>query len=260
MRRIIDDPMVPLRALLHEANDSIARAVATLYGACSAEAIVSREPVLAPLLTDPRAMRLVLPATVMTLARVNRRAATVEWAHLGDTALITLSDPYAMMTYSPRLGPLETDPTYQVLCNASIDPTLIPPSLATVLAKSLYSEIASRLYHNYVTADGRPDTTVGIGVIDGLPVMDAFVREGQISMDRCSGILLCSDGFLLPPDALKHWGDISQHSYYIDVMMRELTPSSMGDYLVALRQEVADRPQRNPITVHDDATGVRIRW
>jgi hypothetical protein len=251
MRGIVDDPSVPLRALFHAANDAIAHAVSQIYDACSAEAVVKREPDLKSLLGDPRSVRLILPATVATVARVDRRAGTIEWMHLGDTALITLADPSLLLTYAPRLGIFGEDATYQALCQTPVAPQLIRPSLAAVSAETMRVEVAGRFYHNYVAPDGHPDPSVGVGVMDGLPAMDAYLRQGQISLERCYGILLCSDGFFFPPDALTHWGDMSQHSHYIDAMMRELISCSMIDYVAALRQAVARLQSRICLSLRD---------
>ncbi len=257
MSQIVRDPTTPLIDLFRAANDAIQQAVIAGYGALNVAAVVAREPALAPWLTDDRAIRLVLPAAVATMARVDRRAGTVEWLHLGDTALIPLAEPYQQVTYRAQQRSMQDDPAYRSMLMLPVDRTIIHPSLHHLDDAELRRQVAGRFGHNAVDRFGQPEPARGMGVLDGLDAMVAYTRAGVFPMGSCDGVLVCSDGFLWLAPTFTGAGDMSDIT---NATMSKLKSRTLGDYVTAQRAEVARQPHTTTIKLHDDATGMLVRW
>ncbi len=257
MARIVRDPTTPLLDLFRYANEAIQEAVIANYGSLTVAAVVAREPTLAPWLADARAIRLALPAAVATIARVDRRAGTVEWLHLGDTALIPLAEPYKQVTYAAHQGSMLDDLAYRNMLTLPVDRAIIHPSLHHLDDAELRRQVAGRFGHNAVDLFGQPQRARGMGVLDGLDAMESFARAGVFAIKSCDGFLICSDGFLWLAPTFIGAGDMSDIT---NATMSALKQRTLGDYITVQRAEVAHRTHDNPIKLHDDATGILVRW
>ncbi len=257
MARIVRDPTTPLLDLFRDANEAIQEAVIASYGALTGAAVAAREPALAPWLADTRAIRLVLPAAVATMARVDRRAGTVEWLHLGDTALIPLAEPYQQVTYVSQQGNMLDDPAYRNMLLLPVDLTIIHPSLHHLDDAELRRQVAGRFGHNAVDRFGQPQRARGMGVLDGLDAMESYTRAGVFPVESCAGFLICSDGFLWLAPTFTGAGDMSDIT---NATLSELKSRTLGDYVTAQRAEVARQPHTPSVKLHDDATGIIVRW
>ena len=54
------------------------------------------------------------------------------------------------------------------------------------------------LYHNYVDVDGHVDRSMGVGIINGLPQLEAYLQQETLGLTDVCGVLVCSDGFPWP--------------------------------------------------------------
>ncbi len=81
---------LPLADMVIQANQHLAQELVSIYGELSAQAILQKEPELTILAEDERYIRLVLPASTYTLARINWQQQTLEIAHGADSALIAI--------------------------------------------------------------------------------------------------------------------------------------------------------------------------
>ncbi len=251
MQELIERPQAPLRDLLLRANDAIAAAVRAIYGEVSTQAIVAREPQLESLAFDPRTIRVLLPATVVTLVRIDLEAGRLTCGHLGDTALLLLRDTATThVTRFERNGPFGTDSLYQQLAVAPFHAADFHPSLAGIDLEILRRDSAGRIFHNYVSAAGQIESNIGIGVLDGLPEMADYLREYEMPLAGVRGVLVCSDGF--------YWPAPPDEPVPATLMGEMIARHGLAGYLDALRTRVAAITPPHPIKIYDDATAVLV--
>lgn len=237
------DAAVTLRRMLLQANTELADWLRQVYGFFVPDMVFEQEPPLTPYRDDPRYLRLVLPACVVTLARLDLRGATLEFAHLGDTELLLFHDDGTVTRAAVQPRP-----------NAARAVGL-PDHPDPVVNK--YRRVG--LAHNFVDRDGQTDPTAGIGVINGLPEAADYLLAGSVDLENVAAVLLCSDGFLWPAPAE---ADDATAAARLDHMRDLIDAQGLRGYLDALRGEEADDPDRSRYPRpkrHDDATAVLIR-
>lgn len=207
-----------------------------VYGDFAPKAIFEAEPGLAPYASDPRYFRLVLPACVATIARVDLQERLLDYAHVGDTELL-------LFTQDGRIE--------------SIVQT-IPPQWQRGLVDAQDDDPTIRrhkrggLLHNYTDKQGNTDTNIGTGVINGMEELADYVQTGQISLDGVTDVLLCSDGFLLPPESPDR----------LSLMAEWVDKDGIHAYLKHLRSMEREDEERKLYPrpkVHDDATAIHLR-
>ncbi|MFW5691070.1 MAG: hypothetical protein ACOCXZ_01105 [Chloroflexota bacterium] len=239
------DPLADPGALLLRANAALRAQVAPYYGGTlDAAAVCAAEPALAPYAADPRYLRLILPACVVTLARIDRAAARLDYAHLGDTELL-LFHTDGRVTRAVA----ETRPNWQrgLIIAEDDDPQV-----------RRYKAVG--LLHNFVDANGQPDPTVGVGVINGLAEAASYIMTGSIDLAGVAAVCVCSDGFMWPAPAGETAAD---HHARLRHMRRIIDAAGLAGYVDRLRAEEAADAHRQlyprPKT-HDDATAILIRF
>lgn len=207
-----------------------------IYGDFTPQAVFNAEPGLAPFADDPRYFRLVLPACVATIVRVDLHERLLDYAHAGDTELLLFTED----------GRIE-----------SIVQT-IPPQWDRGLMDADDADETIRkhrrygLMHNYTDKQGNTDSSIGIGVINGMEELADYVQTGQISLDGVTDVLLCSDGFLLPSDSEQR----------LPMMAELVDRDGIHAYLKHLRsieQQDSDRKLYPRAKTHDDATAIHLR-
>ncbi|GAB4315505.1 MAG: hypothetical protein Kow00117_07490 [Phototrophicales bacterium] len=207
-----------------------------VYGDFTPQAIFEAEPGLAPYADDPRYFRLVLPACVVTIARVDLQQRLLDYAHVGDTELVIFTQD----------GRVE-----------SITQT-IPPRWEQGLIDAQDADPIIRkhkqhgLLHNYTDPQGNTDPNIGIGVLNGMEELADYVQSSQISLDGVTDVILCSDGFLLPPETpnrlslMAEWVDQRGIQAYLH-------------HLRTLEQQDSERKHYPRPKIHDDATAIHLK-
>lgn len=258
---IQDHPHLTPSALITGANDHLRAQLSTVIDPFSASTFAKHVPDQAELLqADARWIRLMLPVCVATVIKIDHLTNELTFAHVGDTALFTFN----------RSGDIERITADQMDAHdaAALNraQTIKTETGATHLADVLNHPDVSAynrnngLYHNFVDENGYPDTTQGVGAIDGLPEISAYIQTGQLKTDTLEGLLLCSDGFQLPAPL----NESAEQTATRLMHMREwLTRNGLREYLNYLRQVEADDHTRDRFPrfkIHDDATGIYLRF
>jgi hypothetical protein len=233
-----------LREMLLKANEALAARLALVYGAVTPQAIMAREPGLAARYTDVRFCRLVLPACVVTAARIDRQSHTLGYAHAGDTALFVFL----------------ADGTVEQLTGANAHDDRLFQEAQTLRARGRsmddilqdnqikQADIDSGVYHNYVDEGGQTHPGLGVGVIDGLPQLADYIETGQRSLDGVAGVFVCSDGAIWPDD--------------LQTMQQIIQTEGVRAYyhrLRALERDDSTRERFPRFKVHDDFTGLYVK-
>ncbi len=238
------------------ANEHLRAGLEAIYGALTADAVYQHEPELRFLLDDPRLLRLILPVCCVTVARVDLQAGRLEYAHGGDTALF-------LFYRDGRTVRATTDQMIQhdgraVQAALDIKAAAGATHLADVVTDERVREIniANGIYHNYEDESGATDTAVGVGVINGLPMLAAYLETGSIPTSDLAGFLVCSDGF--PTHSTSHT-DADAEMERIQSMRETIEANGLAGYLAELRAaEYADAglDAYPRLGQHDDATAI----
>lgn len=191
------DPHCSLRSALVTANDGLRQAVTQAVGTFDAPRILADA---APWLADdPRNVRLVLPACVITLLRLHLAERRLELASLGDTSLVELRrDGQAIRHTQDQMGLYD----HRVLRAASDlqRQHQLPHFRAAIRHPDIAPlKLEAGLRHNFVDQQGRTAPGDGCGVIDGLPEMEDYIQLEEVTVDtaQTAGLLLISDGMEL---------------------------------------------------------------
>jgi hypothetical protein len=254
---------MPLRTALKAANAHIRRRVsavlsgqpnaASLEDAALLAAFQHADPRLGVLGGDPRAVRVLLPAAVVTVARLDLATMQLECAHLGDTALLHFpaAGPPVAVTHQPQQG--APDPTYVALRALPLDASYFPSDYAHMAPQALVQDMTGRFYHNYQASDGTIEPSIGVGVLDGLPAMEAFIREYHVSIAPGDRVIVCSDGFLWPNEPFTE--------ATLARMGASIAANGLAGWLAEVHAEQTRIAANDPLPrlkVHDDATAIEL--
>ncbi len=242
--------------MLLAANFMLRQQLMRVWDDVTASAVLHHEPALQLLREDPRYVRLALPVCVVTVARIDLMTRTLHYAHAGDTALLVFYDDGRVISVTgDQIGPHDAQAlslARQILQESEME------HFSEVVRNHRVVEANRRngIYHNFVDEKGNPDIKRGVGVINGLPQLSAYIQQGELSLEGVSGVLVCSDGFLWPAK----WGETRDEMVNRLQSMRQLIElHGIDGYYRALRdEEKADATfDTYPrFKQHDDATGV----
>ena len=252
-----DDPA----DVLLDANATLHDWMCTVYGELSAEALHDHEPQLVPYIDeDPRLFRMALACCVATAVRINLHTRQLEYAHAGDTALYLFhSDGHVSNPTGDQMGSHDAE---ALKLARRIQAEHGEPHLADVLDDQRVLEVNWRngLYHNYVDTHGHTDRSVGVGIINGLPQLDAYIQRETLELDGVCGVLVCSDGFPLPAP-LDESAEAKTARYQL--MRDHIQRGGLTAYYEALRtieHEDSGRDAYPRFKVHDDCTAVYVEF
>jgi cellobiose-specific phosphotransferase system component IIA len=191
------EPACSLSAALLTANETLRQTVAQAVGSFDAAEILA--VVDAHLGDDWRNVRLVLPACVVTLARLDLAHRQLEYAHLGDTSLVEIRRNGETVRHTTdQMGPFDS---LMLQAAAAIQQNQSLPHFqnAVRLPEIRKLDIQNGLRHNYVNSQGRTDQREGCGVINGLPEAADYIEMGTVAVDpeQTLGFFLLSDGLEL---------------------------------------------------------------
>ncbi|MBZ0299540.1 MAG: protein phosphatase 2C domain-containing protein [Anaerolineae bacterium] len=245
--------------ILLRANAALRQEMDSVYGELSAAALRQHEPQLAPYLDeDPRLFRMALAVCVATAVQIDRRARTLDYAHAGDTALLLFHADGRIS--EPTRDPVGHYDEAALKQAQQIQAEHGAPHLADVLDDPRVREANWRngLYHNYVDGQGAVDPNLGVGVINGLPELTAYIQQDTLDLTGVEGVLVCSDGFPWPAPLDE---PAEERAARLQSMRERIEHDGLEGYYVALRAtERADftRDLYPRFKIHDDCTAVYV--
>lgn len=250
-----DDP----RDLLIDVNRDIHHLLRSVYGSVTPEALVRHEPQLAPLIEhDPRLFRLALPVCVATAVQIDGPARRLEYAHAGDTCLLIFySDGRIADPTSDQMGNHDAE---ALKLAQKVQKERHLPHLADALGdpRVVAANQYNGLYHNYTGKNGQPDLRVGVGVLNGLPELEAYMQHGTLDLNGVSGVLVCSDGFPWPAP-LRETAElkVSRHRFMRSTIER-VGLQGYYEMLRTVERTDSTRDQYPRFKIHDDCTAIYI--
>jgi hypothetical protein len=214
-------------------------------------------------LPDTRYLRLVLPACVTTLVRLNLSSGVFDFAHVGDTALIQVEAAGEVHLLSQDQVGAFDDMVLEIALEAvrQQDNQVhnVAQAIQTVQAVR-ERDILNGVRHNYVNENGQTQPGEGCGVINGMAELRDYIQTGKGALAPGDRLYLMSDGFTLP---------MSHHKGSLPPLVRDGLAGwrqalHRGDVL-AMLQHVrtigdADAPRNlfPRMKQHDDATALMI--
>ena len=204
---------------------------------------------------DPRLFRLALPVCVVTIVKIYPQENYLEFSHAGDTALlIQWENGDVQQLTKDQMGKYDSQALRQA---QKLQHEKNLPHLADVLDNPEVREANRKngLYHNYVSENGKPDKTIGVGVVNGLRQLSNYIQTGTISTKNLKGLLLTSDGGLLP-QPLEGSESMSRSMF---AMIETIGISGYIEHVRKLEQADKHLDQYPRFKVHDDATLLYIK-
>lgn len=253
-------PDTPVAEMALEANRRLNANLKQVYGELRVEAVLAQEPALTALHEDPRFLRWVLPVSCITIARLDLLTGRLEYAHGADTALIAFyKDARTVQVTPDQMGQHDDKMRREmgrIMAEVGLNtqPTLdaLRPHFEPAFKANRYNGI----FHNYVDEQGNTDPTVGVGVINGLPELEAYLVTGTLDASELDAVLLCSDGFLWPSVLDETPAQMDER---LDFMRRTIAERGLDGYLKLLREEeISDMDGAKYLRFgnHDDSTAI----
>lgn len=258
---IVTSADMSLRSMALAANNRLRDELEGIYGEVTAEAVLHAEPSLEKLKDDPRFVRLILPVSCLTLARLNLYTSTLEYAHAGDTAVFLLYKDGRTVQITPDQM-AQHDDRMRAEIQAIIDETGSREREALMAQYDRFQRVNvdNGIYHNYEAEDGSTNNSVGVGVINGLPQLEAYIVEGTVQIDDLEGVILSSDGFFWPSVLGETDLQMAERVNHMGQLLRE---HGLHGYMARLREEEradADGSRYLRFGSHDDATAIYLRF
>lgn len=252
------EPERSLRTALLRANETLREAVTEAIGGFSPEHVLAAAEM--PADSEPRRMRLALPACVVTLVRLNYSQQLLEYAHGGDTSLLEIRRNGEVICHTTdQMGPY--DQAVLSLAARLRDNLNLPHIVDAVrLPEVQMLNLENGLRHNYVDEQGRTQPGEGCGVIDGLPELVDYIETGSISIDPVE-----TEGFCLMSDGLELMAPLAETSDQTEARLRQtgalLRSQGVRGLFRAVQQMAKSDPyfdQYPRMKAQDDATGIYL--
>lgn len=260
LTQLIDDPGKDLKETLIVANEKLRESIEHIIGGFSLEYIASLHPDIVK--DDLRRGRLLLPACVVTLIRLDTSRLFLEYAHAGDTALLEIQGNQSTLCHtSDQMGKFDQE-VLELAWHLMKEKRLGSFKEAVRLPTVVQKDKENGIRHNFVNFAGKTDPSQGAGVVNGLPELENYVETGRILIDlqRTSGFCLISDGLQL----LSH---LDESSTAKRQRLQNMGQILLQGGLPKLYKEVTAMIQSDPdlnkyprVKMQDDATGIWIRF
>lgn len=255
---LLKDNSLSPKELLLSANAALCSQLEQIYGELTADAVLSAEPDLTFLRDDPRLVRLILPVCVATLAKVDLASKQLAFAHAGDTALFLFQEDGQVIQLTE--DQMEAHDQRALTTAKTVQAQKKPAHFSDAITEPSVREVnrMNGIYHNFIDGHGQTNKRLGVGVINGLSQLSAYVQEGIVDVSGAKGILLCSDGFVWPAT----WHETAQDGMKrLEQMRAQIERSGLSSYLAGLR--AAEQTDKNRdiyprFKVHDDATAIYL--
>ena len=260
LKQLVDQPDLALDVALLKANETLQTKVAGYIGSFSPEHILNLAG--QPATSDPRRIRLALPACVVTLIRLNKTTGQLEFAHAGDTSLLEIKRSGEVIRHTvDQMGAYDAEAfklavDLQKTCNL--------PHLADAIKLPDVQQLNNEngLRHNYVDENGQTQPGHGCGVIDGLPELVNYIETGTLQVD-----LQQTEGFCLLSDGMELLAPLDESSAQTEARLQKtgqiLKASGVSGLFKAIQQMALSDPHFNQyprMKFMDDATGVYLRF
>lgn len=259
--KLITERGITLTEAVLAANDHLRAGLENVYGALTAEAILQHKPELAFLNDEPRLLRLILPVCCVTVARVDVNAGALEYAHGGDTALFLFYRD-GRVVRATRDQMIQHDGRAVEAAQQIKAETGAAHLVDVVTAERVRDiNIGNGIYHNFEDPIGATDPAVGVGVINGLPALAAYLETGRVPLDELAGFLVCSDGFP-PHDPPASKDDESAATNRLLAMRAKVEADGLAAYIADLREIEADDAGLDTyprLGQYDDATAIYVK-
>lgn len=150
---------------------------------------------------DTRYLRLLLPACVATLVRLNLSSGVFDFAHAGDTMLIRVNaEGDVHLLSQDQMGVFD-----DIVLEIALDAVERPDNQVHTVAQAVQTvgavrerNILNGVRHNYVDENGYTQPSGGCGVINGLTQLSDYVQTGGGKLAPGDRLYLMSDGLTLP--------------------------------------------------------------
>jgi serine/threonine protein phosphatase PrpC len=150
---------------------------------------------------DTRYLRLLLPACVITVVRLELSGRTFDFAHVGDTALLKADNlGHVHLLTQDQMGRFD-DEALEEAWQAVQQPGNQVDNVAQAVERVRSvreTNLLNRIRHNYVNEQGHTQSGEGCGVINGLTALEAYIQTGQGVLNSGDRLYLLSDGLTLP--------------------------------------------------------------
>ncbi len=248
------------RELILRANDALRQLLDEVApGIFDVEQIKQIQPTSQELLNDPRKFRLFLPAAVLTVVTIDTDVGLLRYAHAGDTALLICYDDGHVEVPTRHKQPLMDYESALALASQTAlkRQTSMKDALDDPFIRALDRD--HRIYHNYVDEQGKTVPERGVGVVNGLPELEDYIKSGIAMIQDAEAVMVISDGFWWPATLHETEQDYDKR---VRQMWQRIRQDGLLEYIAALRQaERTDsaHEQYPRFKLHDDATAV-ILW
>ncbi|MCI0709281.1 MAG: protein phosphatase 2C domain-containing protein [Chloroflexi bacterium] len=244
----------PRNLLLHANNRLRDLLDDVAVGIFDAEYILHHFPHYNDILYDHRKIRLFLPAAAATLVVIDTSVQTLYYGQLGDT---TLALCYA--DGSVEIPGREATRSYDSALFAAVQQVsargmTVIDVIQSPLIQSLNHN--HRIFHNFVDDNGHTVPERGVGVINGLPELEDYIKTGVVSLQHVEAVMLMSDGFEWPGNPTDPKDNLQER---VQRMWQYIRQHGVHRYLKFLRAEERADPDREKyprFKLHDDATGM----
>lgn len=255
---VSNDDLEP-RQLILKANDVLRDLLTQVASEIfDAKKLLGIQPEFAPLLDDPRKIRLFLPAAVLTVATIDINVGLLRFAHAGDTALLICYEDGHVEIPTQKHSNMNYESALAVASQVVLkDGNSMLDAVNDPFIRALDRD--HRIYHNFVDENGNTAPSRGTGVVDGLPQLEDYIMTGMVMLDGVEAIIAVSDGFLWPSPLHE---TPTQRQIRLGRMWENIREKGVRGYLSMLRAEEradSNREKYPRFKLHDDATGV-VLW
>jgi hypothetical protein len=254
------DPGRSLPEALLTANETLRAMIADTIGDFSAENILAMAGL--PADSDPRRMRLALPACVVTLIRLDCTHQQLEFAHAGDTCLLEVRRSGEAISHATdQMGPYDEN-ALKLAAQLQQARGIRHLAEAVWLFEVQQLNLENGLRHNYVDEQGRTWPGAGCGVINGLPELADYLEVGTIPVDpdQTAGFCLLSDGLQLLAPLSETSAEIATRWRQTGVIVRHRGLRGLYNTIHQMADADEHFDQYPRFKSLDDATGVYLQF
>lgn len=253
---LVNDVRPSLASLLLAANSALNAQLKQVLLEVTSDGVLRVESHLGILREDPRLIRLVLPVCVATIAYVDLTTSTLRFAHAGDTALfIKYVDGSLVRVTTDNMEVHERQALGIARSSRQSNQRV---HISDLIGDEEIESLNRRngLYHNYVDERGKTNSSIGVGVINGLPELTHYIQEDSLELNDVQGLLACTDGFIWP----SAWDESEeQRVARLQRMWQSVARDGLASYVMSLRAIEATDPHLDNyprFKLHDDATAI----
>jgi serine/threonine protein phosphatase PrpC len=207
---------------------------------------------------DSRYLRLTLPACVATVAIMNAVSGLVSIAHVGDTSAYDVSVGSVELLTPDQMGPYDQLAVDEALAEARRGRISVIQAAGTKNARQV--DLLNGVRHQWLSKSGKPSRKGGVGVLNGMRFLDAYVATTRHHLRDGHSLALMSDGASMlleqargDDPAANEWRSLFRQG------IANLNVSWMRDAIARVHELDARGDQFPRLKRVDDATCVVVR-